>query len=471
MKKFLWAVIYIFEFITVFGFSAYTKFLSVTGLNGNAGDYTLQGDRVAEAFSLDQTEKEIIDIKYITKNGKVEKRPVAIYRPKDARGDIPLIYIPHYAADEGSSDFQSYLKNGWACASPYDFKNEYNGELVTDDLIFNNAALYTLRNTDGIDKQRIVIAGGSAGGYTALMLGGLQMGSAAVIANSPVTNVYFNFHIYFPACDKLNRSGLFDFPIPVQGMVSKMFRPVNDNFQSDDDPLWEAVSPVSMAKDFSSPVVVNHFTADILVPVDQISGKYTYHKNDGTLPESFHTRMPDDGTGILSMTLEGQAIPEETSISRYKLQDHHLDMDMPYSDKLLTINIYDDGPVSAKGGHTSPATTGAADSIPFLKNIFAKTLKETERLVPEKIILMLDRYQGSSKQLPAHEGIDDTAYGSLSICQEEITEEFSTYTDNHSLEELDAGIKKAINGLSESEAARESYKETWSRIKSRLDQK
>ena len=150
------------------------------------------------------------------------------------------------------------------------------------------------------------------------MLGGLQMGSAAVIANSPVTNVYFNFHIYFPSCDKLNRSGLFDFPIPVQGMVSKMFRPVNDNFQNDDDPLWEAVSPISMAKDFSSPVTVNHFTADILVPVDQISGKYTYHKNNGTLPESFHTRMPDDGTGILSMTLEGQASPEEISISRYK---------------------------------------------------------------------------------------------------------------------------------------------------------
>ncbi len=58
-------------------------------------------------------------------------------------------------------------------AAPYNFKGEYNGVLETDDLVFNNAALYTLRNLDGIDKQRIAIVGGSAGGYTTLMLNGL----------------------------------------------------------------------------------------------------------------------------------------------------------------------------------------------------------------------------------------------------------------------------------------------------------
>lgn len=464
MKKVLWVLLCIVVFFSVFGMAVFTKLTSIMGISGNS-TYTLQGDTADTTLSEDEIKKEIIDIKYITKNGEVETRQIILYRPANEQGDIPLIYVPHYAVEESSADFQSYIKNGWACASPYDFKNEYNGELVTDDLVFNNAALYTLRHLDGIDKQRIGIVGGSAGGYMTLMLNQLQMGTTASIANSPITNVYFNFYIHFLNCDEINsNSGMFDFPIPIQGMVSKLFRPINDNFKGDEYPLWEAISPISMAKTFSNPTVINHFTGDILVPIDQISKNYTYDKNDGTLPKDFTARMNNNYPGILSKSLEEQANPEELFIKKYKLENKHFNMDMPYSDKLLTINIFDDGPISAKGSHTAPGTSGNSDSIPYLKDMLSKTLKETEKLVPEKLILMLDRYQGNSKQLPSHVGVDDEVYGSLAIYQKEIIEELLVYKNNHSMEELD----NAINELFENDNTKIRYQDKWNEIKEKV---
>ena len=117
---------------------------------------------------------------------------------------------------------------------------------------------------------------------------------------------------------------------------------------------------------------------------------------------------------------------------------------MPYSERLLTINIFDDGPMSAKGSHTAPGTTGSMDTIPYLEETFSRALAGTEKLIPEKLLLLLERYHGDSKQLPAHVGIDDVAYGSLAIYQKEDIEELLWYVESHSLEELDASITSAL---------------------------
>ena len=208
--------------------------------------------------------REIISVSYINGEGKVESRPIVLYRPADASGDLPLVYVPHYPIDENDAAFKEYMARGWAAASPTEFKPEYNGRLADDNLVFNNAALYTLRRRDGIDRQRIAVVGGSAGGYTALMLCELQMGVCAAVAHSPVANLYYNFAVYFLKCDELNAgAGDGGLPVPVQGMISSTFRPINDFFSGADDPRWEALSPVALIQCLSSPVVVNHYTADV----------------------------------------------------------------------------------------------------------------------------------------------------------------------------------------------------------------
>ncbi|MEF3084528.1 hypothetical protein [Bacillus altitudinis] len=465
MKKFLWVILCVFVFCCVFGASVVSKSKDILGPDLVAS-FTLQGETAAENLSDNEIQKEIIDIKYIKSNGEIGTRQIVLYKPANAQGDIPVIFVPHYAVDENTADFVAYIKNGWAAASPYNVKNEYNGILATDDLVFNNAALYTLRNMNGIDKQRIAMVGGSAGGYTTLMLSQLHMGTVASIANAPIANMYFNAHVYFPKADEINRnSGLFDFKMPVQGMISKSFQPINDILTNKNDPLWEALSPVSMAKAFSSPIVINHNTADILVPVDQITKKYTYDDNDGTLPKGFNASLEDNYPGILSSSLEELANPHEMSVNKYVFENNVVAGEMPYSKKLLTINVIDDGPISAKGSHSAPTTKGGYNTMPYLKDMMDKTLRNTEKLVPEKLLLLLERYAGNSKQLPAHKGIDDTVYGSLTIYQKEVADELDTWVENHSLEEMDSAMQEALSISTD----KEQYTKVWNEIKERIE--
>ncbi len=460
VKSVMWVILCIVLFLAVFAGSVISKAKNIFGGELFTA-FALQGEAASDKLSDGDLTKKLVDINYIREDGTIDdSRQIIVYRPTDRTGDLPLVYIPHYAADETTADFVSYIRHGWAVAAPYDFKTEYNGILETDDLVFNNAALYELRHMDGIDKQRIAIVGGSAGGYMCMMLNGLQMGTTAAIANSPIVNAYFNFHEYFPACDEVNReSGMFDFRMPIQGMVSKYFQPVNDLIPADDVDRWEAVSAISMAKAYSNPVVITHNTSDILVPKDQLTHQYTYDDNDGTLPDGFNAKLPSDYPGILSSTFEELADPDELTVNHIDIsKDYTLAGDLPYADTLLTLDIIDDGPTTAKGSHNNPKQTGSLDNFPYLEEQMDRTLAGTEKAVPQKLLLLLERYAGKSLALPAHTGVDDSVYGSLAVYQQEIVDELSVWAGNHSAEELSRAMEEAIDSAGD-EADREAWKE------------
>lgn len=458
LKRLVWALLCAFVFFAVFGLTVAGGFLRSAGLS--AGSFTLQSEADEASRYEGAIEKTVLDIPYITDEGVVEVRSVVLYRPADAEGNLPLIFIPHYAAEETSAEFHAYLSHGWAVASPI-FREQYNGELTGNDLVFNNAALYALRHLDGIDADRIAVVGGSAGGYMALMLSELQMGTCATIANSPIANVYYNLVIHFAACDEVNRdSGFFDIPIPIQLLVSKSFRANLGNFPDPADAeRWATLSPLGQVLCISSPVVINHFTGDILVPVDQISKRFSYAESDGTLPEGFPVRMAEDYPGILSRPLEEEAVPEEVEVRCFAPEGQRVDMTMPYSARLLTINIFDDGPMSAKGSHTAPGTSGSLDTMPYLEEMLSHGLAATEQAVPEKLALMLRRYLGKSSQLPAHEGVDDEVYGSLAVYRAEVIEELARYVAHHSLAELEARVTAAIAQADDAEELTAAWRE------------
>ena len=430
-------------FLIVFGISTVVKLSSLTGIDANS--FTLQNKGTEAVKYEGEILREKHSISYITNEGTIDERQIIVLKPAGVAGDLPLIYIPHYEIDENTADFQQYMNHGWAVASPV-FSNKYNSEVTGNDLVFNNAALYQIRHMDGIDKERIAVVGGSAGGYMSLMLNMLQMGTCASIANSPIANVYYNLYVYFHACDELNKDSPFgSITMPIQMLISKSFRPNLDNFPDvQDADRWAALSPIGLAKCISNPVVVNHYTGDILVPVDQITKKYTYAERNKAFPADFPIMMGSDYPGILSHSLEEEADPDEICVQYYKLENQNVDMEMTASDKLLTINIFDDGPMNPKGTHTAPGTTGNLDTMKFLEEMFEKTLKGTEKAESAKLILMLERYAGESVQLPPHEGIDDTIYGSFAVYRQEVIEELRAYVVNNSFEALDDQMETAI---------------------------
>lgn len=463
-RKIAWSILCVVIFLVVFGISTAVKLSSLTGIDANS--FTLQR-KATEAVKYEgDILKEKYSISYITNEGTIDERQIIVIKPAGVVGNLPLIYIPHYEIDENTVDFHQYMNHGWAVASPV-FSNEYNSEVTGNDLVFNNAALYHIRHMNGIDKERIAIVGGSAGGYMSLMLNMLQMGTCASIANSPIANVYYNLYVYFHACDELNKASSFNsITMPIQMLISKSFRPNLDNFPDVcDADRWAALSPVGLAKCISNPIVVNHYTGDILVPVDQITKKYTYSERNKAFPIDFPIEMGSDYPGILSHSLEEEADPDEICVQYYKLENQNVDMEMTASDKLLTINVFDDGPMNPKGTHTAPKTTGNLDTMKFLEEMFEKTLKGTEKAESAKLILMLERYAGESVQLPPHEDIDDTLYGSLAVYRKEVIEEFKSFVENNSFEVLDDQMEKAIINSKDSVK----MSQIWNEVKAELN--
>lgn len=410
---------------------------------------------------LENVAQSTVDIEYITKDGAVETRPIRLYLPEQVQQPVPLVYVPHYEMAEGSAELRRYLAKGWAVASPTAFVNGYNGELTDNDLVFNNAALYTLRHMEEFDRQRIAIVGGSAGGYMALMLSTLQMGNCATIANAPITNVYFNFYQYFQRTQEVNNPPFF------LKLVAGSFAPILENFPDPGDiARWEAFSAVGLADCFNSPLVITHVTSDVLVPIDQTTREFTYDHEGDTMPEGFSTRLPVDNPGVLGRSLADELPSELTHIEHIPITDPDVDSALYYdSEKPFNLNIFDDGPTQAAGGHRATIGTGIIDDIPYLKEMFSRSLAQTELLMPGKLLLLLERYQGNSIQLPAHENVDDTVYGSLTIYRQEVIEELGQWAENHSLTELDAAMREAIANTEESGG----YLSAWEEIKAALE--
>lgn len=418
-----------------------------------------------------------LDIDYITKAKRIERRPVKVILPKDAILPVPLIYVPHYEMGEDALELRDYLKKGWAVASPAEFSDRYNGTLTDDDLVFNNAALYILRRRKEFDTNRICLVGGSAGAYMTMMLNGLQLGLCASVANGPIINVYFNFEYYWNRANALNQQALMrllaektekkkdspeeearrgetseskkeaslavmktlmDVPIPFMAALAKLFEPIRDNFPKKEDvKRWEALSPIGLTECFSSPIMINHNTSDVLVPVDQITRKFTYDKPGASLPKDFTFRLPETFPGRLKYALDECLPVADTRTERFFVPENAPEEVLPYDcDKRFNINIWDDGTIEGYGTHSSRMDTGRRFDVPYLEEMFEKTAARTCQLTPGMLKNLLLRWQGKSIALPAHIGVDDTIYGSLAVYRKEVEGELSDWSKNHGREAL-----------------------------------
>ena len=440
---------------------------------------------------LEHVERMKLEVPYITKENKVDTRMASVVMPQGVKKTMPLIFVPHYEMGEDSLELRDYLAQGWAIACPADFKNNYNGTIMDDDLVFNNAALYMLRHRPEFDKNRIALVGGSAGAYMTLMLNGLQLGHCASIANGPIANTYFNIGYYFEEAAKLNNQAMMKImaeeaakkdaqekqekmaegaeenpalklmkklqllPLPFLAGLIGIFKPITNNYPNEGEwDKWEAISAVCLADRFSSPILMNHCTSDVLVPVDQITKKFTYDKPGDSLPDDFDMKIPQTFEGKLRYSLE-ECLPEEdTRTERFVVpEDASADMNMPYdSSKKFNINIYDDGPAEGYGTHSSRMEVGRRKDVPYLKEMFEKTSTETCMLTPAMLKSFLIRYQGEDITLPARTGVDDKVYGSLVMYRKEVCEELADWIALHGKEVFETVADEMLKSDSDRKA-------------------
>jgi hypothetical protein len=469
-----------------------------------AGEKALsEGGDLSGAFNLQQgggaageVEMDItaIDVPYICNADSVEIRQIWFYTPASAEGPLPTIYIPHYEMKATSAELKTYIAAGWAVAAPKDETPANNGALTGDDLVFNNAALYTLRHMpEQVDKQRIALVGGSAGGYMTLMLDALQMGITASVANSPIVNIHYNLFQYFPLTERLNAfwqprvktkalcamlfakdkvraviRSYFDLPVPFVGLVSGQFEPNARAFPDQADyGRFEAFSPVALTGDFSSPFMLVHYTSDMLVPIDQIDSRFVQPAGN-TVPKQHSTELDKRIPGPLGRTFVEELPADRTHVLSTESDGAEAEIVLDYDpEKMFNVHIVDDGPKESCSSHHSALQSAPLNHIGYVESMLAKTLAGTEILVPGKLLLILDRYMGHSIQLPPHTGVDDSVYGSLAVYQEEAVEAYSDWAWNHSMEELDVAMEAAIASLADPHDRME-HELAWKKIKGEI---
>lgn len=402
-------------------------------------------------------EKRDIEIPFIAQDGTICRRSIRIYLPDHASRPLPLVFIAHYEMVESDALLALYLMKGWAVSTPIDFKPEYNGKLVDDDLIFNSAALSVVRKQPDIDRTRIVVSGGSAGGYMTLMLSVLHLGICCSVSFSGITNMMFSMN-YLQATNEYNVQALAglteeelqDFvrcleamPVPILGAISDQFTPILDRMKQDpNDKAWIALSPSCMTECFTSPIAFTHFTSDVLVPVDQLTTRYTYAEPGESLPEGFRLRLSEFPLHEPLHRSLADALPDEDLVERLypAPQTTGENVELPFDiAKRFNVVVFDEGRVEADAGHFKKLDLGSVDATAYMEAQLKRSSRETNWLTAGKLALMAERYAGKSTLLPGHFDIDDdTVYGSIAMNQQEVLQELSEFAEHHRAEVAEA---------------------------------
>lgn len=187
------------------------------------------------------------------------------------------------------------------------------------------------------------------------------------------------------------------------------------------------------------------------------------------MPEGYSTRLEQNNPGVLRHSLVDELPVERANVEHVVIDDPDEDFELPFNPgKLFNVIIYDDGPTESYGSHSASTGAGTHDDTPYLEAMFERGLAQNEVLTSGKLLLLMERYMGESVQLPAHEGVDDTVYGSLAVYRQEIVEELACWASNHSVEELDAAVMKAISSLNH-EQKKSKYRTVWEDIRYELD--
>ena len=133
---------------------------------------------------------------------------------------------------------------------------------------------HLVRGLPLVDPRRIVYAGGSAGGYAALLVAAEAFPAAAAVVTAPPVNL-----AYQAAYMMRNAPRLAAEPPPDEPLVAVlmgMFLPFIDawlrGYGPDlSDPAWLQHSPVAQVERITCPVSAFFSTADFLVPIEQVA--------------------------------------------------------------------------------------------------------------------------------------------------------------------------------------------------------
>ncbi|WP_422925261.1 acetylxylan esterase [Singulisphaera sp. PoT] len=361
------------------------------------------GDAISTAASP-APGKVLATLNYLDPNGKEKESKVKLFFPESLRTDksrkLPLLFIAGYELPEGAE--QDYINRGWIVASARELETNPLIRTMNPDVAF----LHIARAMPWVDDSRVMIAGGSAGGWMTLLLAAETFPLAGAAPDVPPVNWGYNGAYAFKQLAMAGPHGEAPAKVPALFAVASMLTPSLSVYGGDyDDPTWFADSPVAQVSTITCPVSVYWSTADVLVPIDQIGKSWVRPFDPSQFPPEF-TMDPSklmksqDGRLTLLEALHKEdyelfklPVPEGTlvrnvpgSTGTAKVAELPLSQSKPWS-----ITIIDEGAPTPSVDHRKYELLLTRND--FYKRVSTGAIARGQ-LTPAKLGRLMDRYAG-----------------------------------------------------------------------------
>ncbi|MBC8117804.1 MAG: acetylxylan esterase, partial [Candidatus Saccharimonas sp.] len=310
----------------------------------------------------------------------------------------PLFYAAGYEMDDATA--LGHVGRGFVVVNPRALEANPLVRTVKPD----SALLHIARSLPFVDDARVIVAGGSAGGYITLMLAAETFPLAGAAPDVPPVNWGYNAAFFLQRENGESRKDANGPKTPVFDVIVPIVRQAEKVYGTDQsDMTYFRHSPLAHVSTITCPVSVYWSTADMLVPIDQVGAAWVRPFDAAKYPPGF-TFAPDKLTTSPEGRLRMTDVLKEQDYEVFLLTEEKVKQqlaastaskkpaDLPISaTKQWSITIVDEGAPETQVGHTKYPVPWSQQK--FITERAAGKIG-TSQLTAPKLERLMDRYAG-----------------------------------------------------------------------------
>ena len=308
-----------------------------------------------------------VELMYPDMYGKDHLGQANIFLPASLRDNptrrVPLMHNAGYEIDETSA--AGLLAKGYAVCTPHAEPLHPLHRNVNLDL----AILHATRSLPFVDPLRVSIQGGSAGGWMTLML---TADAFPLVCSMPdVPLIHFGYNIAYLEANReaaTAQHGADKPNMPYLAAVSTITDRVKPFYGMPYESVtYLGVSPLAHIDTITAPTLTTFSTADVLVPIDQVSPSLTQRRDPSLFLKEYDSAMTTRFPGIRGKRTLLEAlgsrrydlftVPVAIGLPRIKLgaapPSETKQITLPFSQrKIWSITVIDEGAAEPSDAHT-----------------------------------------------------------------------------------------------------------------------
>lgn len=349
----------------------------------------------------------ICELQYPDIHGEAVAGEAKLYLPERLKTDgvtgAPLVHVAGYEAERGSGE--GFIANGVVVCTPH---GEPSNPLVRGENL-DVAILHRVRALPFIDDTKVIVLGGSAGGYMALLLAAESFPLSCCAPDVPPVNVGYNvaYLMHNRALASAQPESQDHMNMPVLNVVTPLGEFASALCGTDyDSDVWMACSPIARMDEVTCPAIITCSTADLLVPAQQFGPGIARALDPELFPEGFEMRME----ALLSRASSRRTLlevlgPQRVEVFTVPVPEGAprlgwdgapeggaaaVNVPLPFSkDRQISLVVVDEGAPEPQCGHTKHAI--GLDKMAFLLHCHTAPLSPEQLTLP-KLCRLMQRY-------------------------------------------------------------------------------